>query len=111
MQDVVVAAAGGLPLMIAVALLAGCAAEVPAELPAAGEGDAWVVGIRYPQGEWSECFEDDSVAEALMTADMPASGATATFTRGAREEDVRRVLGCLDRSLTGGTVTVTTRSD
>ncbi|WP_024288545.1 hypothetical protein [Cellulomonas sp. KRMCY2] len=97
--------------MVVVALLAGCAAGVPAEIPEAGEDDVWVVGIGYPQGEWAGCFEDDSVAEALMTADMPASSATATFTRGAREEDVRRVLGCLDRSLTGGAVTVTTRSD
>lgn len=98
--------AGQLSVMVAVVLLAGCAEERNPEVPAAGAGDVWVVGIGYPEGEWVPCFEDDSVAETLMTADMPASSASATFTPQASEEDVRRVLDCLDRSLTGGDVGV-----
>ncbi len=76
------------------------------EVPAAGAGEVWVVGIGYPEGDWAGCFEDDSVAQSLMSADMPASRAAATFTPQASEEDVRRVVDCLDRSLTGGDVSV-----
>jgi hypothetical protein len=72
-----------------------------------GDGEVWVVGIRHPQGDWASCFDDDSIASSLMTADLPSSGGSATFTPDAREGDVRRVLTCLDRSLTSGTAAVT----
>lgn len=99
-------AAARLSVMVPVLLLAGCAEDRRAEIPAAGADEVWVVGIGHPRGEWTSCFEDDSVAESLMTADLPSSSASATFTPQAREEDVRRVLDCLDRSLTGGDVSV-----
>lgn len=98
--------AGRLSVMVAGVLLAGCAGERAADVPAAGADEVWVVGIGYPEGEWASCFEDDSIAQSLMTFDMPTSSATATFTAEARELDVRRVLDCLDRSLTGGDVSV-----
>lgn len=66
----------------------------------------WVVTIRDPEGEWAGCFEDDAVAESLTTLDMPPSSATATFAPQAGEEDVRRVVDCLDRVLAGGDVSV-----
>ena len=100
--------------MVAAAFLAGCTSqpsvETPTDIPVARDGDVWVVGIGYPTGEWFECFKDDSVAEAIMTTSLPSSAASATFTPEATEKDVRRVLDCLGRSLTGGTVSVTTRS-
>ena len=100
-------AVGRLSVMTAVVLLAGCVAERHPQTPAAKAGEVWVVGIGYPEGEWASCFEDDSVAESLMTADLPASSATAAFTPQASAKDVRHALDCLDHSLTGGDVSVT----
>lgn len=95
---------------VAAVVVAGCGATVPSDVPSRADGEVWVVGIGDPRGGWSECFDDDAVAESLMTADLPTSGASATFRAAASEEDVRRVLDCLDRALTEGTVSVTTRA-
>lgn len=103
-------AAGAALLLVAVALAAAGGHRVPADVPERRDGDVWVVGISHPRGGWSACFDDDAVAESLMTADLPSSGASATFAVDASESDVRRVLGCLDRTLTGGEVTVRVRS-
>ncbi|WP_258724341.1 hypothetical protein [Cellulomonas sp. NS3] len=67
-----------------------------------------MIEIRDPRGDLGAC-DDDAVAESLMTADAPPWSATMTFEPEASEADVRRVLGCLDRSLTSGRITVTTR--
>lgn len=90
-------AAGRLPVSLAVVLLVGCAEERHAETPAAGADEVWVVGIGYPKGEWTSCFDDELIAESLMTA---------TFRPRASEEGVRRVVDCLDRSLAEGDVSV-----
>ncbi|WP_182113531.1 hypothetical protein [Actinotalea sp. JY-7876] len=99
------ATAGRLAAVVAILSLAGCAQE-RWEVPATGPGEVWFVGMAYPEGDWTPCVDDDSVAESHMTADMPTSRAAATFTPEADEDDVRRVLDCLDRSLTGGDVSV-----
>ncbi|MFS0698663.1 hypothetical protein AB6N24_01685 [Cellulomonas sp. 179-A 4D5 NHS] len=103
-------ALGAALLLVAVTLAATGGRRVPADVPELRDGDVWVVGISHPRGGWSVCFDDGAVAESLVTADLPTSGASATFAVGASESDVRRVLGCLNRHLTGGEVAVTTRS-
>lgn len=102
-------AAGAVLLLVAVVLAAGGGHRVPADVPERRDGDVWVVGISHPRGGWSACFDDDAVAESLMTADLPTSGASATFAVDASGSDVHRVLRCLDRTLTGGDVTVRTQ--
>ncbi|MGW6130142.1 hypothetical protein ACWFNE_08965 [Cellulomonas sp. NPDC055163] len=100
------AVVGGAVLTSATSLVA---ARGPDDVPAAPpEGGPWVIGIRHPRGDLSACG-DDAVAESLMTADVPPSSATITLEPWASAADARRVLDCLDRSLTGGEVTVTTR--
>lgn len=102
-----VVAGGGVLVLLVVALVAVRTPRVPHELPALRAGEVWIVALRYPEGDWSGCFDDDSVAQALMTADLPVSAATATLGPDAREADVHRILACVDRRLTGGTITVT----
>lgn len=97
---------GRLVALLALSGLAGCGSSM--EVPALHEGEVWIIGIADPRGDWSECFSDDSIEQALTTADMPASSSTATFRQEAEEGDVRKVMACLDRSLTGGEVAVTT---
>lgn len=102
------AAAVAVLLLGAGALLAAGAGGAPVQVPArGGDGEVWVVGIRHPRGDWATCFDDDTISSSLMTADLPTSGASATFTPTAQEANVRRLLNCLDRSLTSGTVAVT----
>lgn len=102
-------AGGGGVLAVALVLLAGCGPDVPGEVPARGDGEVWVVSLDHPEGDWAVCLTDEAVADSVMTADVPTSAASATFGASAGEEDVRRVLDCLDRALTGGDAGVTAR--
>lgn len=83
------------------------AGGVPPTSGAAVPGDGpWVIAIDHPRGDWSRCFDDPAVAEALRSADLPSSRATATLTTTATQRDVERIAACLERSLTGGTATI-----
>lgn len=104
-RRVTAAVVGGAALAVVAVLLAG---RGPGDAPEIPEGGPWVVEIRHPRGDLGAC-DDDAVAESLMTADAPPSSATIAFEPWASDADVRRVLDCLDRSLTGGEITVTTR--
>ncbi|WP_407342408.1 hypothetical protein [Pengzhenrongella phosphoraccumulans] len=71
-----------------------------------GDGP-WAIALDHPQGGWSRCFDDEAVAEAVMSADQPSSSAAATLRTSATKDDVERIATCLDQSLTGGTATIT----
>lgn len=84
------------------------AGGAPPTRGAAIPGDGpWVIAIDHPQGDWNVCFDDAAVDEALMSADLPSSHATATLKTTATTDDVERIAACLERSLTGGTTTIT----
>ena len=67
----------------------------------------WVIAVDHPQGEWHGCFDDAAVDEALMSADLPSSHATATLKSTATTDDVEWIAACLERSLIGGKTTIT----
>ena len=84
------------------------AGGVPPTSGAAIPGDGpWVIAIDHPRGDWHGCFDDAAVDEALMSADLPSSHATATLKATATTDDVERIAACLERSLIGGTTTIT----
>lgn len=94
------------PWVAAALALGGCTGVI--DVPAKEPDEVWVVAITDPRGGWSACFDDDAVAQSIMSGDLPTSGASAAFHRDAVEDDVRRVLGCLDGAHTGGRVRVST---
>jgi hypothetical protein len=94
-------------LLLALAALTACSpgATVPEvdTIPADGP---WTISVTLPEGDWSTCFDDAAVAESIMSASMPTSGASARLHDDATRGDVERLLACLDARLTSGTVTV-----
>ncbi|MCM3661892.1 hypothetical protein M3148_12960 [Georgenia satyanarayanai] len=71
---------------------------IPAEGP-------WGIWVSYPEGDSAHCY-DDAVEHAFYTTDYPGSSLAVTFVPEATRDDVKRVLACMEDSLTSGEVEV-----
>jgi hypothetical protein len=89
---------------LALSALAGLGSR-PLAIPTDGP---WLITLGYPEGDWSTCLDDAAITDSIMSADLPTSSVSAQTVPEATAADVRRVVGCLSRSMTGGTVQVTT---
>ena len=94
-------------------LLPACAASPqPGEyMRTTSADDRWSVGVEHPvfatpAAGTAACEEDPSVETAVQSADMPSSHIGFRLIAGASEEDALRVAGCLEDSLSSGTISI-----
>jgi len=95
-------------LLVAVGLALSALAGLGSQPPRIPPEGPWVVALEYPEGAWQGCLEDPSLTDGRMTADLPVTRATARTVPDATAADVRRVVDCLARGMTGGSVHVST---
>lgn len=91
-------------IALALSALAGLATR-PVGVP--GDGP-WVITLSHPDGGWEACLDDPALGEGQMTADLPVSRVSVPSAPAATADDVRRVVGCLSDSMSGGTIEIAT---
>ena len=84
----VVVFAAGLAGLYVVSAQRGTSVDIPDQGP-------WVVLVTGSVGGLVGCFEDPAVEASVMSADMPASAASARLKPQASTADVRRIVDCL----------------
>lgn len=94
-----------LAVMVAGALLAGCAGVERVTLRPAGSTMSWSLGV-VPHVDTQPCESDSSVDSTLQPAVMPPMSVTVVLKLGATAVDAERVADCVEGLMSEGTISL-----